>query len=143
VAAGVVAATFVIGGDSRVRVARAAPVDSTGNEIALTHRESALRIPIVVISVIICAVGTGLLADAGAVARTLDRVATSDRGLIYTLGFLGALFPGGALIGFLTRRWSTAIEALLREKGDLLPQGLEGAGRYIGWLERKGSPSTS
>jgi hypothetical protein len=72
--------------------------------------------------------------DAGATWAGLRHTLESGEALGITCGLLLALFPSGALIGRLTEQWSVALERDLED--EVSPQGLAGAGRAIGWLER-------
>jgi hypothetical protein len=73
--------------------------------------------------------------DVDSVWDLFRRSVQSDRGLLVCLGALFAVFPVGAVIGRLISPWATAIEGHL-EDDPKPPRGLEGAGRYVGWLER-------
>jgi hypothetical protein len=64
-----------------------------------------------------------------------QRVNELDRAVAISLGLLATVFPLGAVIGVLTAPWSREVERHLSDS-ETLTHGLQGAGRYIGWLER-------
>jgi hypothetical protein len=86
--------------------------------------------------ILLVSVLAALTVDPDSLGHALRSAARSDSSFVYAIGLLAGLFPAGALIGVLTRRWSAAIQERLVASGETLVQGLEGAGRYIGWLER-------
>lgn len=94
------------------------------------------RVGLAVIASVAVGAAAAVLADPGEAKDAAIDVLESDRALVTTLALLAAIFPTGALIGWLTAPWARAVEAQL--DSDSLPRGLEGAGRYIGWLERGG-----
>ncbi len=93
------------------------------------------KIPLTAVAVIAVAVGGGLLLDAGGTWRIFVDALESDRGVAITLGLLAAVFPLGAAIGVLTAPWAGEVERHFG-RDEELPRGLQGAGAYIGWLER-------
>lgn len=102
---------------------------------SLEPETSSPRVSLPLLGAAAAALATVLVADHEGTGRALETALEDDRGLAVTLGLLVAVFPIGALIGRLTGPWARSIEAQL--VGDeASPRGLEGAGRYIGWLER-------
>ena len=93
------------------------------------------RMPITPIVVGAIAVAVGLILDANGTWHVFENALKSDRAVAITLGLLAAVFPLGAVIGVLTAPWSREAERHLDDAATL-PRGLQGAGRYIGWLER-------
>jgi len=94
-----------------------------------------VRVPLAASVIAAVAVAAGLVLDATGTWHVVERALESDRAVAITLGFLAAVFPLGAVIAVLTAPWSRAVEHQFTGP-DALPRGLEGAGRYIGWLER-------
>jgi hypothetical protein len=81
------------------------------------------------------ALTAGLGLDRSGTWHVLDRAVESDRAVAMSLGLLATIFPLGAVIGELTAPWSRELERQFAES-EVLPRGLQGAGQYIGWLER-------
>ena len=93
------------------------------------------RVPLTAVAVAAVALGAGLLLDAAGTWRAVERMLNSDSAVAITLGLLATVFPLGAAIGTLTAPWAREVERHFgRSEG--LPAGLQGAGAYIGWLER-------
>ena len=93
------------------------------------------KVPMTAVAVVAVALGAGLLLDAGGTWRSFDDALESDRAVAITLGLLAAVFPLGAAIGALTAPWAREVERHF-SRTEELPHGLQGAGAYIGWLER-------
>ncbi len=93
------------------------------------------KVPVTAAAVVGVALGAGLLLDAGGTWRAVERVLNSDSAVAITLGLLAAVFPLGAVIGTLTAPWAREVERHFGQS-EGLPAGLQGAGAYIGWLER-------
>lgn len=94
-----------------------------------------LKVPLTAVAVTAVALGAGLLLDAGGTWRSFDDALESDRAVAITLGLLAAVFPLGAAIGTLTAPWAREVERHFG-RAEEHPRGLQGAGAYIGWLER-------
>jgi len=93
------------------------------------------KVPLTAVAVMAVGLGVGLLLDAGGTWRTFDDALESDRAVAITLGLLAAVFPLGVAIGILTAPWAREVERHFGPSEEL-PRGLQGAGAYIGWLER-------
>jgi small-conductance mechanosensitive channel len=93
------------------------------------------KVPVTAAAAAAIALGAALLLDAGGTWRAVERGLESDSAVAITLGLLATVFPLGAAIGALTAPWAREVE---RHVGPTegLPHGLQGAGAYIGWLER-------
>ena len=94
-----------------------------------------VRVPIAAMVAGAVVVAAGLFLDATGTWHVVRHVLESDRAVAITLGFLAAVFPLGAAIAVLTAPWSREVERHFADS-EALPRGLQGAGRYIGWLER-------
>ena len=93
------------------------------------------RVPLTAAAVAAVALGAGLLLDAAGTWRAVERVLNSDSAVAITLGLLATVFPLGAAIGTLTAPWAREVERHFG-RSEVQPAGLQGAGAYIGWLER-------
>jgi hypothetical protein len=94
-----------------------------------------VRVPLAAMVIGAVAVTVGLLLDSIGTWHVVEHALKSDRAVAICLGLFAAVFPLGAVIAVLTAPWSRELERQL-EESETLPRGLEGAGRYIGWLER-------
>jgi len=93
------------------------------------------KIPLTAAAVVAVGLGAGLLLDATGTWQAIERALNSDSAAAITLGLLATVFPLGAAIGTLTAPWAREVERHFgRSEG--LPASLQGAGAYIGWLER-------
>jgi hypothetical protein len=93
------------------------------------------RVPITPVVAGAVALAGGLLLNATGTWHVFEHSLKSDRAVAITLGLLAAVFPLGAAIGTLTAPWAREVERHIAAS-DALPHGLQGAGAYIGWLER-------
>jgi hypothetical protein len=112
-------------------IALLAGITQSGQEAMQLPR----RAPITPIVAGAIAVAAGLVLDATGTWRVFEHALKSDRAVTITLGLLAPVFPLGAVIGVLTAPWSREVERHLGDS-ETLPRGLQGAGKYIGWLER-------
>lgn len=105
------------------------------NTVGEVPAQLPVRVPLAATAVGAVAITTGLLLDTTGTWHVFERALKSDRAVAISLGFLAAVFPLGIVVGVLTAPWSRELERQFDES-DALPRGLQGAGRYIGWLER-------
>lgn len=94
-----------------------------------------VRVPVAVLVTAGVAVAAGLVLDAAGTWHVVEHALKSDRAVAISYGLLAAVFPLGAVIAVLTAPWSSEVERHC-VGSEALPRGLQGAGRYIGWLER-------